>query len=448
MLSGSKDVFVASKLPKSAGVSGWVATLPPRTPRPALTGSVIADVVIIGGGFAGLSAARRISRLDPSAGVAILEAGVVSEGPAGANSGFIIDLPHEVSSDDFSGESENKFKQSVLIQRSAIALAAEMAEEGGWGRDIFDRCGRYSVAISPEGDRHLVDYAGQLSRMGEDHRLLSAREIGAVTGSPAYTCGLFTPGTVIIQPAAYIRAVADGLNDPIRLFERTPALSFERRKTGWLVKTPQGSVQAEKIILANNGHAESFGFFRERLLHIFTYASLTEEFDPSRLGGQRKWAATPALPMGTTVRRINTESGDRILVRSRYSYNPGIAVNEAAIRRAGRLHDAKFGHRFPDLCGVKMQYRWAGAMAITRNHVPAFGEIERNVFAACGCNGLGASNSTASGIAAAELALGYDTELGRVYARLAAPTPWPPQPFATIGAKLHLAYREWRAGAE
>ena len=448
MIRASKNIFVASRLPKSAGVSGWVATLPPRTPCPALNGSATADIAIIGGGFAGLSAARRISRLDPSARVAILEAGVVSEGPAGANSGFIIDLPHEVSLDDFSGESENRFKQSVLIQRSAIALAAEMAGEYGWGRDIFDRCGRYSVAMSPEGDKHLADYAKQLSRMGEDHRLASAKEIGAVTGSPAYTSGLFTPGTVIIQPAAYIRAVADGLNDPVRLYERTPALSFERFKTGWLIKTLQGSVQAERIILANNGHAESFGFFPGRLLHVFTYASLTEEFDPSRLGGERKWAATPALPMGTTVRRINTSSGDRILVRSRYSYNPGIEVNDAAIRRAGHLHDGKFVQRFPDLRGVEMQHRWAGAMAITRNHVPAFGEVERNVFAACGCNGLGASNSTASGIAAAELALGHSSELGQAYARLAAPTTLPPQPFTTIGAKVHLAYREWRAGAE
>ncbi|MGO7428731.1 FAD-dependent oxidoreductase, partial [Rhizobium ruizarguesonis] len=89
------------------------------------------------------------------------------------------------------------------------------------------------------------------------------------------------------------------------------------------------------------------------------------------LSGERKWAATPALPMGTTVRRISTGTGtgDRILVRSRYSYNPSIAVSDAAIQRAGRLHDGKFSKRFPTLSGVGMQYRWAGAMALTRNHV-------------------------------------------------------------------------------
>ncbi|WP_183938524.1 FAD-dependent oxidoreductase [Rhizobium paranaense] len=448
MSQTAKNVYVASRLPKRAGVSGWVATLPPRTPRPVLNGPITVDIAIIGGGFAGLSAARRISQLDLTARVAVLEAGVVGEGPAGANSGFIIDLPHEVSSDDFSGESEAKFRQSVLIQRSAVALATEMAAENGWGKDVFDPCGRYSVAMSADGDKHLQAYSGQLSKMGEAHRLLKTSEIEAVTGSKAFTSGLFTPGTVIIQPAAYIRGVADCLREPVSLFEQTPALSFERYGAGWLVKTPRGSVQAAKIVMANNGHAESFGFFRRRLLHVFTYASLTETFDPSRLAGERKWAATPALPMGTTVRRITTAGGDRILVRSRYSYNPGIEVSDTAIRRAGRLHDGKFTHRFPALGDVGMQYRWGGAMALTRNHVPAFGEIERDVFAACGCNGLGASNSTAAGIAAAELALGHESELGRVYRQLAAPTSLPPQPLTTIGAKLHLAYREWSAGAE
>ncbi|MGO7374368.1 hypothetical protein ACCT04_37605, partial [Rhizobium ruizarguesonis] len=57
-------------------------------------------------------------------------------------------------------------------------------------KDVFDPCGRYRVAISAEGDRHLDDYAQQISKMGEDHRLLKTREIGEVTGSPVYTSGL------------------------------------------------------------------------------------------------------------------------------------------------------------------------------------------------------------------------------------------------------------------
>lgn len=441
-------MFVASKLPRNTGLSAWVAMLPARTPKSSLEGSITTDVAIIGGGFAGLSAARRLSQLDPTLRVAVLEAGVIGEGATGRNSGFIIDLPHEVSSDDYGGNSADRAKRDITLYRTAIGLATEMAEERGWGREIFDPCGRYSVAISSQGDEHILSYAKQLDSLNEPHRLLSTKEIYEVTGSHAYTSGLYMPGTVMVQPAAYIRGVADALRDPVQVFERTPALSLEKVSGSWLIKTPNGAVNAKKIILANNGHAQSFGFFKGVLLHVFTYASMTEEFDPELLPGQRNWAATPALPMGTTVRRVSGSKGDRILIRSRYTYHANLEISEGDIKSAGKVHDRKFADRFPGLNGVRMQYRWGGAMALTWNGVPAFGEIEPGIFAACACNGLGASKSTAAGIAAAEFALGMRTQLVDILTHYDAPKHLPPQPFLSIGAKANLSVREWCAGRE
>lgn len=100
------------------------------------------------------------------------------------------------------------------------------------------------------------------------------------------------------------------------------------------------------------------------------------------------------------------------------------------------------------LQGIGMQYRWGGAMALTWNAVAAFGEIEPGLHAACACNGVGATKATASGIAAAEAALGQNTELTSIFANMKAPTPLPPQPFTTIGVKASLAMRHWRAGPE
>jgi glycine/D-amino acid oxidase-like deaminating enzyme len=95
-----------------------------------------------------------------------------------------------------------------------------------------------------------------------------------------------------------------------------------------------------------------------------------------------------------------------------------------------------------------MQYRWGGAMALTRNSVPAFGEVEPGILAACGCNGLGASNATASGLAAAETLLGVESDLTRIYRAFASPQALPPQPLTLIGARATLAVREWKAGIE
>ena len=169
--------------------------------------------------------------LDPRLKVVVLEAGVIGEAAAGRNSGFLIDLPHEVSSDDYGGDSTTRSKEAIEISRTAIALASSIAAEQGWTRDIFDPCGRYSVAISEEGDNHLTDYAGQLDKLGEKHQLLDASEIAGVTGSKAYTSALFTPGTVMVQPAAYIRGVADSLTNSVSIYEQSPAIRFESTET-------------------------------------------------------------------------------------------------------------------------------------------------------------------------------------------------------------------------
>ena len=141
-------VFETSQLPENPGVCGWVALLPPRAGTLPLAEALTADVTVIGGGFAGLSAARRLAQLDPGHRVVVLEAGVVGDGPAGRNSGFIIDLPHEVSSEDYGGESLRKSRDRVTLQRRAVTFATDLAAERGLGRDTLDPGGCYNLAVT------------------------------------------------------------------------------------------------------------------------------------------------------------------------------------------------------------------------------------------------------------------------------------------------------------
>jgi glycine/D-amino acid oxidase-like deaminating enzyme len=88
--------------------------------------AVTADFLVIGAGFAGLAAAHRLSQLNPEARIVLLEARRVGEGPAGRNSGFMIDLPHDLASDDYGGAVEADRAQT-RANRTGIGFAAEMA---------------------------------------------------------------------------------------------------------------------------------------------------------------------------------------------------------------------------------------------------------------------------------------------------------------------------------
>ena len=145
------SAYAAKRLPKQSSAAGWNAILPPQDPLPVLDQDLRADVTVIGGGFAGLSAARHLHQLDPALKVALLEAGPFAEGSAGRNSGFMIDLPHELNSDGYAGTADADRRQ-ITLNRAAIDFAREAAEEYGLGDDVFSACGKHNGAATAQGD--------------------------------------------------------------------------------------------------------------------------------------------------------------------------------------------------------------------------------------------------------------------------------------------------------
>ena len=174
--------YTAYHFPKQPGPAGWNCILPDAPAPIVLDKDTTVDVAIIGAGFAGLSAARRIHKIDPSVNVAVFEAGRVAEGPAGRNSGFMVDVPHNLASGGYEGDIEADRRQMAL-NRQAIRFAADLASERGLGTDVFDPSGKVNAATSPGGDAHNADYAAHLDRLGEPYTWLDAAKMEALTGS-------------------------------------------------------------------------------------------------------------------------------------------------------------------------------------------------------------------------------------------------------------------------
>jgi len=441
----------ARRIPVHRGPAAWSAILPGQ-PGPVVLGTdLVVDFAIVGAGFAGLSAARRLRQLHPSARIAVLEASRIAEGASGRNSGFMIDLPHELTSEDYSGGGDDR--ALIALNRSAIGFAEGVVADYGIDRNFFDPAGKVNGAASEKADRLNRSYADHLATMGEGSTYLDAQAMRELTGSAHYVSGLYTPGTVMLQPAGYIRGFAEGLRrDGVGVFETSPVQAMVRQGQGWALRTPGGQVSAGKVIMANNGQLESFGFARNRLMHIFLYASMSVDLGAEgirALGGQPRWGVTPSDPMGTTMRRIDPgQGGHRIVTRTCASFEPGMEAPETMIRRSAGVHREKFDDRFPQLRGLAMEFTWAGHLCLSQNGVSMMRELEQDLYAACICNGLGTTRSTLTGIAAADLACGIESDATRHFTAEAPPRKLPPRPFSTIGANAYLRYKEWRAAAE
>lgn len=434
------------KLPVDTGRSGWEAIAPRTFPVRELDGDITADWLIIGAGFAGLAAARRVTQLHPGARIAVLDARELALGPAGRNSGYMIDVPHNVSTGGYAVGDANDSIREMALNRFAIDFAKQAAAEYGMPVETFDPCGKINAAATANGERHNADFSGALTGIGEPYRLLDAAEMREITGTDYYRSGVFTPGAVLIEPADYIRRFAQGLGSKIALYENSPVTELARAGKDWKARTPKGSVTAPKVILGVNGHIQSFGHFKGRLMHVFTYASMTAPF--RHRAGRDRWALLPADPMGATIRKITHAQGSRIVIRSRFTYNPDIETTEGTVRQMAKTHRASFDARYPDLRGLPFDYSWAGRLCLSWNHSPAFGEVEENVYSACCENGLGTVKSTLAGIMAVDLASGRQSEQLDIYRNHVPPSRLPPAPIATIGARIVIRLQEIRAGRE
>ena len=439
--------------PADLGRSGWEAILPERQSQAALTQDISCDYLVVGAGFAGLAAARRLRQIDASARIVIVEAQQVATGPAGRNSGFMIDLPHALASGGYAGD-DSADRRNISMNRAAIDFAAALVRDYDFPVDAFARRGKINAAAGPVGDEHNRVYARHLESLGEPFELLDARAMRNLCGSDYYRGGLRTPGTAIIQPALFVRSFAQALQGhaACELYENSALQQLSRSADRWLARTARGSVSAQRVILAVNGLIESFGFYRHRLLHINLYASMTRRLESDEieaLGGQDNWGFTPADPLGSTLRRIDSPDGTRLVIRNRCTYEPSLTLPSNRLQTIAKDHMRTFRARFPMLPRVEMEYCWSGRLCLSRNEVWALGELQPGLYSACCQNGLGTTRGTIAGIIAAEMACGQNTpSLVPDFQPQALPSRLFPEPFMTLGARGVIRLREWKAGSE
>lgn len=440
-----------TRMPMDPGPAAWDALLPVQQARAPLLQSITADWLVIGAGFAGLSAARRLGQLHPGDSIVVLDASRIALGPAGRNSGFMIDVPHDLTASDYSGDAVSD-KRNIGLNRAGIDYALDAKAAYGMSDEALCLCGKVNGAITARGVKHNAAYARYLDGLSEPYDVLNAQQMKSLTGMDCYQQGILTPGTAMLQPAMYMRAMAAGVESKgVVIHEQSPVVELQRKDAQWIAKTPDGQVESPRVILGVNGHLESFGFFRKQLMHVFTYASMTRALSKqeiSALGGESSWALTPADALGTTVRRVCGTGGDRLIIRNRATFDPTLQIPGNRIDRVAIDHDRSFRYRFPQLKDVKMEFRWGGRLCLSRNGASVFGEIDTNLFAACCQNGLGTAKGTVSGKLIAELASEQKSALLDDQLVDTAPSFLPPEPLASIGAKAILRWGEFRAGRE
>ncbi|HQZ31822.1 MAG TPA: FAD-binding oxidoreductase [Arenimonas sp.] len=387
----------------SAHVDSWYSqSAAPAPEHPRLQGRETADVVVLGAGLTGLSAALELAQAGRS--VIVVEARRVGWGASGRNGGQVI----------FGfGCEQNKIAAMVgpalsrrLFDWSVEGVRLVRERIAAHGIDADWRDGHAHVAIKPRHIDELKAWQADLAEnYGYDLPWWDRDQLRAQLDSPRYLGALYDPRSGHLHPLNYTlglarAAVAAG----VRIFEHSPVLSLERGARPRL-RTADGEVQGDFCVLAGNALVHGIApELDDKIMPVGTYVGATVPLGEERARGLiRNHMAVADINWALDYFRLSADH--RLLFGGRASYSTLPPPNLPGTMRA------RMTRVFPQLRDVKFEQVWGGLIDISLNRAPHWGRLGDNVYFAQGFSGHGVAATGLAGRIVAEAIRGQAERL-------------------------------------
>ena len=423
----------------------WINDLNPRTNIKVLNTNEDCDWLIIGAGFTGLSAARKLNQLNPSQKIILVDAQLAGEGASSRNSGYLVDT---TLNDGFTSNKElTNYKIKTDIYKLGIETIKKFIQEYQVDCD-YNECGKYFASSKREDKKVLVNFSETLSKLGFQHTLLFNNDLEKRLGTNFYEIALYTKGGVLLHPGKLIRAMIDTLPENVNLYENSALLNWKKVNGIINCNFKNFLIKTKKIIFATNGFLRSLNIKKNYNFPITLTASMTrpltdEEF--KSIGEPNEWGVLPVRPMGATIRMTKDR---RILIRNTAEVHNPYKMSKSDLDKRSFKQKVGIKKRFPQLPDDIIQSTWSGIVSRSRNSSQIFEKIDENIFAAGCYTGSGIGVGTLFGEQIAIKASNESTKEIETIETRSKPTWLPPQPFLDFGIKARLMYERLKAKSE
>ena len=426
---------VFAPLPANDQTCGWTQALPSRTPNASLQGEHLADFVIVGAGYTGLSAARKFAQLNPNSKIIIIDAQRAGEGASARNSGYLVDST--LNDGHMSDTGLQQYRQKYALNKAGVDCVSQLVSEHQIDCD-WDASGKFHATAVPAHEAKLQRFSELLKELELEHRLLEGSELKQRLGTSYYTQALWTAGGIMLQPAKLVRAYIDILPANVTLYENSPVLTWRKQGQDFLVSTPMGQVQTPRLLMAVNGFMASAGLKRKRAFPLTLTASMTRPLNDSEyaaIGSPKAWGLLSAQAMGATVRLTQDR---RIMVRNTAEVWPALNMSPSQLEQRKSRHLRGLKRRFPQLGHALFDSCWSGVTCVSGNNGQVFDQLDSKLLVAGCYNGGGIGLATLFGEQMAYQASGQATDAMAMIQARPKPNALPPQPFLSWGVRLRL----------
>ena len=424
---------------------GWIKDLSPRNNVITLNKNYECDWLIVGAGYTGLSAARKLAELHPSQKIIITDSQLAGEGASSRNSGYLVDT---TLNDGFTSNKEiSNYKKKADIYNLGIEVVKKFIKEYQVDCD-WNECGKYFASSNNEDLKILSGFSDLLKKLNFDHEILYKDELAKRLGTKFYNVALKTKGGILIHPAKLARAMVDTLSTNINLFENSTLQDWSKEKDSIFANFLSGSVRCKKIIFATNGFLKSLGIKTNYNFPITLTASMTRRLSEEEfklIGEPKEWGVLPVRPMGATVRLTKDR---RILIRNTAEIHDPFKMSKLELSNRAKIQKIGLKKRFPQLPDNIIQSTWSGIVSRSRNSSQIFEKIDTNIYVAGCYNGSGIGVGTLFGEQIAIKASNEHSKEIEIIEARNKPTWLPPQPILNLGVKTRLMYERFRAKFE
>jgi glycine/D-amino acid oxidase-like deaminating enzyme len=376
------------------------------------------DVAVIGAGFTGLGAARRLAMAGRS--VVVLEAETVGFGASGRNGGHLNNgLAHSFL---HAREAFGPEKAAALwraFDAGIETIERIIAEEGI--DCAFRRSGKLKLASKPAHYESLARNFEAIHRsVDPDTAMLTRADLAGEVLSDSFHGGMLQRRSAMMHMGRFVAGLGEAaVRRGAVIFERAPVTERRTAGDGWELVTPRGRVRAAKVLLATGAYTtDAFPWFRRRIVPVGSFLiatrPLTEAEIAATVPGDRTYVTS--LNVGNYFRL----APDNRLIwggRARFSAR----CDQSSDARSGEILKASLRAIFPQLGDVAVDYCWGGLVDMTRDRFPRAGEAD-GVHFAMGYSGHGAQIATHMGEIMADLMT------GRAIRNPWADLPWPAVP--------------------
>ncbi len=360
------------------------AGLADQTINEPLRGRHKADVIILGGGFTGLSAAFNIRERYPEKKIVLLEGACCGYGASGRNGGFCI----TTSLLDWEQKDPEKRREELEVSSFGLKQIKSFITDYGASID-FDESGMLEVVLDEKEIGLLEEYQLELQKFGLESTLLGRKELEKVIKSPRFISGIRLPFGATLNPAKLAREMKRIVEDlGVEIREKTIITRITPGKLNQ-VETELGEIQAPFMVVALNAYGHKIGFFKNRVFPISVFQIATEPLSDKEwdsVGWEDRFGLSDFRTLFSYS--VKTADGRIVIGGSDFTYyaNDSLSTGNDKLVMGKIVRDLL--SFFPQLEGVKIVHAWGGVTAYTLGRGASVGTLgdENNIFYATGFN--------------------------------------------------------------